>query len=208
LENSTNKETGEKYIKKIAVELLGEKDSEALELKGYLLQAYQIAEDFCSLLSSRVKGGGFMSTLMLKRIGSTMRAGETTAKKMLAWTKEGKERLKDLYDDIFDEDEEEKEDQHSEIKELTPKEVDCLKRLITVLRDNKDTDPKYNKVLDILISGVDDEGPWKEKGCIIFSQYFDSARISNSDTPLRIKSPYTSSRNSGILQVRGMLSES
>ncbi|MDD4168887.1 MAG: hypothetical protein PHD36_01265 [Desulfotomaculaceae bacterium] len=42
-----------------------------------------------------------MSTLMLKRIGSTMLAGESTAKKMLAWTLEGKERLKDLYDDVF-----------------------------------------------------------------------------------------------------------
>ncbi|MCD8501632.1 MAG: hypothetical protein LRY71_08120 [Bacillaceae bacterium] len=57
------------------------KNEEALELKGYLYQAYTTAEEFCNLLSSRVKGGGFMSTLMLKRIGSTMLAGENTAKK-------------------------------------------------------------------------------------------------------------------------------
>jgi hypothetical protein len=44
--------------------LLGEKDSEAQELSGYLAQAYSIAEDFCDMLSSRVKGGGFMSTLL------------------------------------------------------------------------------------------------------------------------------------------------
>lgn len=175
LENTINKETGEPYLPKIEVTLLGEKPDEALELKGYLLQAYQIAEEFCSLLSSRVKGGGFMTTLMLKRIGSSMLAGESTAKKMLAWTMEGKERLKDLYDDIFDEDEEEKEGQHSVIKELTLEEVDSLDRLVKVLRDNKDTDPKYNKVLEILLKGVETEGPWKEKGCIIFSQYFDSA---------------------------------
>jgi superfamily II DNA or RNA helicase len=175
LENTINKETGEPFLKKIDVALLGEKPGEALELKGYLLEAYQIAEEFCSLLSARVKGGGFMSTLMLRRIGSTMLAGEGTAKKMLAWTREGKERLKDLYDDVFGEDEEEKEDQHSEIKDLTAEELDCLERLVKVLRDNRDTDPKYNKVLEILQKGVEDEGPWQDQGCIIFSQYFDSA---------------------------------
>ncbi|MDI6880519.1 MAG: helicase-related protein [Desulfitobacteriaceae bacterium] len=204
LENTINKETGEPYLQKIEVELLGEKSDEALELKGYLLQAYQIAEEFCSLLSLRVKGGGFMSTLMLKRIGSTMLAGESTAKKMLAWTLEGKERLKDLYEDVFDEDEEENEGQHSEIKELTPEEVDCLDRLVKVLRDNKDTDPKYNKVLEILLKGVETEGAWKDKGCIIFSQYFDSANYVARLLSLDIKDTkiglYAGGDKSGIYQ--------
>ena len=204
LENTINKETGEPYLQKIEVALLGEKNDEALELKGYLLQAYQIAEKFCSLLSSRVKGGGFMSTLMLKRIGSTMLAGESTAKKMLAWTLEGRERLKDLYDDVFDEDEEENEGQHSEIKELTPEEVDCLHRLVKVLRDNKDTDPKYNKVLEILLKGVEAEGAWKDKGCIIFSQYFDSADYVARLLSLDIKDTkiglYAGGDKSGIYQ--------
>ena len=176
LEDTINKETGEYYLEKIGVELYGEKNEEALELKGYLYQAYTTAEEFCNLLSSRVKGGGFMSTLMLKRIGSTMLAGENTAKKMLAWTQEGKEKLKDLYEDIFDEDDEMDEDNRSEIKDLTTEEVLCLEKLVTVLKNNKDTDPKYAKTLDILMNGVEDEGPWKDKGCIIFSQYFDSAK--------------------------------
>lgn len=176
LEETINKETGEYYLEKIDVELFGENDDEALELMGYLYQAYSTAQEFCNLLSSRVKGGGFMSTLMLRRIGSTMLAGENTAKKMLAWTKEGKEKLKDIYEDVFDEDEEDGEDSHSEIKELTVEEIRCLGKLVKVLKNNKDTDPKYERVLDILQNGVKDEGPWKEKGCIIFSQYFDSAR--------------------------------
>ena len=91
LEETINPETGEYYLEKIDIELFGENNEEALELMGYLYQAYSTAEEFCNLLSSRVKGGGFMSTLMLKRIGSTMLAGENTAKKMLAWTIEGKE---------------------------------------------------------------------------------------------------------------------
>jgi len=176
LEETINKETGEPYLQKIDVELLGEGKEEALELQGYLKQAYVTAEEFCRLLSSRVKGGGFLSTLMLKRIGSTMLAGENTAKKMLAWTNAGKEILKDLYDDLFDEDDEDSEDGDSEIKHLTKEEIHCLEKLVRVLKDNKDTDPKYKKVLEILENGVEDEGAWKERGCILFSQYYDSAR--------------------------------
>ena len=204
LEDTKNKETGEYYLEKIGFELYGEKNEEALELKGYLYQAYTTAEEFCNLLSSRVKGGGFMSTLMLKRIGSTMLAGENTAKKMLAWTQEGKEKLKDLYEDIFDEDDEMDEDNRSEIKDLTTEEVLCLEKLVTVLKNNKDTDPKYAKTLDILMNGVEDEGPWKDKGCIIFSQYFDSAKyiaellsIEIKDMPIGL---YAGGEKSGIFE--------
>ncbi|WP_414150645.1 phospholipase D-like domain-containing anti-phage protein [Acetobacterium carbinolicum] len=176
LEENINPETNDYYLDKIDLELFGENDDESLELMGYLYQAYSTAEEFCALLSSRVKGGGFMSTLMLKRIGSTMLAGENTAKKMLAWTSEGKEKLKNLYDDIFDEDDAPGEETYSQIKDLTKEEVICLEKLVRVLKNNKDTDPKYERVLQILKDGVGDEGPWKDKGCIIFSQYFDSAR--------------------------------
>ncbi len=204
LEETINQETGEYYLEKIEVKLFGENSEEALELMGYLYQAYSTAEEFCNLLSSRVKGGGFMSTLMLKRIGSTMLAGENTAKKMLAWTLEGKERLKDLYDDIFDEDDEDDEERRSEIKELTLEEVRCLEKLVKVLKNNKDTDPKYEKVLNILQNGVNNEGAWKDKGCIIFSQYFDSARyvaglLSNDLKDMRI-GLYAGGDKSGIYE--------
>jgi len=176
LENHNNPDTSEPYLKKINAVLLGEKDSEALELSGYLAQAYTIAEKFCEMLSSRVKGGGFMSTLLLKRIGSTMYAGENTAKKMLAWTAEGQDRLRLLYDEITLEDDDEAEDTvNSEIKMLTAEEIDCLETLVNVLKSNTDADPKYNRVKAILSSGVEDEGAWKDKGCILFTQYYDSA---------------------------------
>lgn len=178
LENTINKATGEPYLKKINVQLFGEKDHEALELAGYLKQAYTIAEEFCHLLASRVKGGGFMSTLMLKRIGSTMLAGENTAKKMLAWTAEGQQKLQEIYDTLTDEDDDDENidpSGESEIKNLTQEELDCLQRLVEVLKSNKDTDPKYLKVKEILENGVEGEGGWLNKGCIIFSQYFDSA---------------------------------
>jgi ERCC4-related helicase len=176
LENHNNPDTGEPYLKKIEAVLLGEKDTEALELSGYQAQAYEIAEEFCGMLSARVKGGGFMSTLLLKRIGSTMAAGQNTAKKMLAWTVEGKEKLRSLYDELADEDDDEAEDAaQSDIKDLTTVEVECLERLVNVLKSNTDTDPKYNRVKAILTGGVEGEGAWKGKGCILFTQYYDSA---------------------------------
>jgi ERCC4-related helicase len=172
LENTINPETKEPYLKKIDFVLY---DEEALELAGYQAQAYIIAEEFCEMLSSRVKGGGFMSTLLLKRIGSTMCAGENTAKKMLKWTSEGKERVRSLYDEISEDEDDVDETAQNDIKDLTSEEVDCLERLVNALKSNKDTDPKYNRVKEILSNGVEDEGAWKDKGCILFSQYYDSA---------------------------------
>lgn len=207
LENTINEETGEYYLEKIDIELFGENNDEALELMGYLSQAYRTAEEFCQMLSARVRAGGFMSTLLLKRIGSTMLAGENTAKKMLAWSKAGKERLKEMYEQYFDEDyedDEESETEKSEIKELTFEEITCLEKLVKVLMLNKDTDPKYERVLDVLQNGVKDEGAWKDKGCIVFSQYYDSAwfvadLLSNDIKDLKI-GLYAGGDKSGIFE--------
>lgn len=176
LEDTINPTTGEPYMKRINVELLGENDEDAIPLEGYLRQAYEKAQEFCNLLSKRVKAGGFMSTLMLKRIGSTILAGENTAKKMLAWTEEGKQILIDEFDASF-EDDDDSGDNFSEVKELTPEEIEVLRELVKILSMNRDRDPKYGHVLDILLHGVpDDNTPWRDRGCIIFSQYYDSAR--------------------------------
>lgn len=67
-----------------------------------------------------------MSTLILKRIGSTIIAGDNTAKKMLAWTEAGKEILQDEFDVIFEEDDD-FEESVSEVKNLTDAETECLR---------------------------------------------------------------------------------
>jgi len=175
LENTVNPLNGETYLKKIIVNLYGEGEDGAIPLEGYLRQAYSKAQEFCSLLSSRVKAGGFMSTLILKRIGSTIIAGDNTAKKMLAWTEAGKEILRDEFDVIFDEDDD-FDESVSEVKNLTKAETECLSELVKMLSLNHDNDPKYIKALDILNKGIDEsDKPWKDRGCIIFSQYYDSA---------------------------------
>lgn len=120
LENTINPTSGETYLKKIEVELYGEGDDGAIPLEGYLRQAYSKAQEFCSLLSSRVKAGGFMSTLILKRIGSTIIAGDITARKMLAWTEAGKEILQDEFDVVFEVDDN-YDDNISEVKSTMQK---------------------------------------------------------------------------------------
>ncbi len=176
LESKINPATGEPYLKKITVLLYGEDDSSALPLDGHLRRAYEKAQEFCSLLSRRVKAGGFISTLMLKRMGSSITSGESTAKKMLAWTKEGRQILAEEFDTEFEDDE--IPEGGSEVKNLTEPEIECLRQLVDLLSMNHDSDPKYGRVVDILKNGVeDDRTPWKDKGCIIFSQYYDSARV-------------------------------
>jgi len=175
LENNNNPETGEPYLQKIELVLMGESEHEAIRLTPYLKEAYECAEEFCKLLGKRVKSGGFIKTLLLKRVGSTMLAGLSTAQKMLSWGVET--------EDIFDEDDDEyeedttgsgrkkvEEQKYSEVKDLTDDERDCLQRFVSKLEANRDNDPKYELVLKLL-----KENRFAEKGCIIFSQYFDSA---------------------------------
>lgn len=177
LESTINKKTGTPYLKKITVLLYAEKTLDALPLEGNMHQAYERAQEFCALLSARVKAGGFMSTLLLKRIGSTMLAGEKTAKRMLAWTEEGRQILADEFDTFFEENDPDEAGAYGEVKKLTKDETELLRRLVKILAKNKNKDPKYQRVMEILTKGVrDDETPWKERGCIIFSQYFDSAK--------------------------------
>ncbi len=165
LENAINPKTGEPYLKKIEVELLGESDEEAIVLPPYLKEAYGYAEEFCKLLQKRVKNGGFLKTLLLKRVGSTIIAGKNTAEKMLT-----------NWGQVIDEEDYEEEEMaeekalQSEIKNMTDEERACLVKFIETLNANKEKDPKYKLLLKLLL---DDN--WIERGCIIFSQYYDSA---------------------------------
>ena len=54
---------------------------------------------------------------------------------------------------------------------LTAAERDVLLRLKSALEANRERDPKYAVVRRLLV----EEG-WLQSGCIVFSQYFDSAQ--------------------------------
>lgn len=192
LENTINPETGEPYLKAVKVKLMGESDEEAIVLPPYLQEAYRYAEEFCELLQKRVKGGGFLKTLLLKRVGSTMIAGKNTAEKMLYnWGGVVTE------EDYEEEDVSEEKALQSEIKNITEEERDCLIKFIETLNANKEKDPKYKLLLKLLV-----EDNWIERGCIIFSQYYDStywvAENLSNDLPTEKIGIYAGGDKSGL----------
>jgi hypothetical protein len=157
LETTIDPETGEPYLKPVRLELCGERPAEAIPLPPYLQDAYTLAEEFCHLLAARMKGAGFLKTLLLRRVGSTMYAGRKTAETMLGtW-----EQVADTED--ADDPEEEP------CKTLTDRERATLQAFIETLEANQERDPKCAVVLDMLLGRH-----WLDQGCIIFSQYFDS----------------------------------
>ncbi len=167
LENTINPDTGEPYLQKINVELLGEDDEDVLALNTYLKEAYGYAEAFCRELGKRNKGAGFLKTLLLKRIGSSIEAGRNTGNKMLnEWNT--------YIDEVIGEEDCENEkdiEKSSEIKDLTREEKILLRKYVKALESTEAVDPKYEKTVELLR----DEN-WIGRGTIIFSQYFDTAR--------------------------------
>ncbi|MBW8328697.1 MAG: DEAD/DEAH box helicase family protein [Thiobacillus sp.] len=200
LEDTIDPATGESYLKPVRVRLFGEGEDEAVTLPPYLQDAYDAAQEFCRLLGQRVRGAGFLKTLLLRRMGSSIYAGKRTTEKMLStW---GTGAL------VAGRDEEEDEDDGldnvnvaaiSEMKNLTAEERAELARCLKALEVSQDRDPKFQRVLDYL-RGEN----WLAQGCIIFSQYFDSAwwlaeALSRDHLPEEPIGLYAGGANSGIL---------
>ena len=187
LENTIDPETNEPYLKKVEVELLGERAEDAIRLTPYLKEAYETAEEFCSLLGNRVKAAGFLKTLLLRRVGSTIYAGRMTAEKM----------LRDWLCVVVEDDEEDDAPINQEMKNLTPEEQLVLQRFVASLKVNE-RDPKYDVVLDCLLNRG-----WLELGCIVFSQYYASvswlAENISQELPEERIGIYAGGQRSGIM---------
>lgn len=194
LETTQDPETKEPYLKPIRVELFGEGEDEAIRLPPFLRDAYQFAEQFCETLGKRMQSAGFLRTLLLRRVGSTVIAGRLTAEQMLgSWQ----------HIEIAEVDEEEEEDEAdgeqvtSLSRTLTTEERGLLKRFVDALTANQEIDPKYERVLEFLRSRR-----WLDRGCIIFSQYFDSVRWLAEqlvgDLPNETIAVYAGSGKSGV----------
>ena len=162
LEETIDQSTGEPYLPKVEVELFP-KDNRGILLPGYLSDAYQEAEAFCKALGSVMKGAGFTRMLLLRRMGSSLEAGKRTAL-VFAGRTGGEESNEDS-------DEETNEPTSGIASRIGEKELRILNRLIEHLDSNTDADPKLAKLEEILFK---DE--WIKRGCIIFSQYFDTVR--------------------------------
>jgi superfamily II DNA or RNA helicase len=117
-------------------------------------RAYEEARAFGRVLAKRGKGGGFMKNLMEQRVCSSVVAGINTATVLL----EGRQVH------------EETEDVEADLAIQTDTERAALETLIAALQAMK-ADPKLQAIRYYL----KDEG-WLSLGCIIFSQYYDTAR--------------------------------
>lgn len=125
--------------------------------------AYEQAEEFSSLLQSRTKAGGFMKSLMLQRICSSFASGLNTAQKMLQHS-------------ILSENEDQTETAEHILSEMTPAEVACLQEIVRQLSRPEAVDSKLNTIKWFLSDFRIEGKTWLEHGCIIFSQYYDTAQ--------------------------------
>lgn len=124
--------------------------------------SYEKAVEFCELLRERTRAGGFMKTLMLQRLCSSFASGLKTARNMLEHF-------------ISDEDECAVEDVEHILTEMTSAEAACLKEIETQLSRPEAVDSKLKTVKWFLTEFRTEGKTWLEHGCIIFSQYYDTA---------------------------------
>lgn len=64
---------------------------------------------------------------------------------------------------------------NSPFRNLTSEEVSILERFVKILEVHQEKDPKYDLLKRILMENYLIE-PWINRGCIIFSQYFDTIK--------------------------------
>ncbi len=123
--------------------------------------AYQAAEAFTEALQKRTKAAGFMKTMLLQRICSSFASGRSTADKMLR---------REMFED---------EDQGRQIAEalsvLTSEEAGQLRTIVQELSRPEARDPKVAAVRYFLTEHRTEDKTWLEHGCIVFSQYYDTA---------------------------------
>ncbi len=122
--------------------------------------AYEAAEDFSKLYARRNPGAGFLKTILLRRIGSSAKAGLKTARKLLTR----------LDGPLVDEEEMSEEGAPVDVAQLDQNENHLLReveRNLAAVVSGTDEDPKVQGVLHYL-----SDRRWLEQnGAIIFSQY-------------------------------------
>lgn len=176
--------------KLVKIEMVAFGDGQPILCSHSMEQAFELAEDFAKALHHRVQAGGFIKTLLQRRVGSSLVAGLKTTRKMLAG------RPLDIEDDP--------DDDAQSIYPLTDEEKELLKRLEEHLARHleREDDPKFERVREVL--AMEFEGhSWLERGTLIFSQFFDSAYalaeylVKHIDEPIGL---YTNSSASKLFE--------
>jgi superfamily II DNA or RNA helicase len=118
--------------------------------------AYAAAARFSELLGRRTRSAGFLKSMLLQRICSSLAAGISTARKLLE-----RKPLDDDDDNLFP---------LAAIQTISADEAAELKTVVEQL-EARPEDPKLDAVMHYLLGGPQ----WLDRyGCIIFSQYFDT----------------------------------
>lgn len=117
-------------------------------------KAYEAADAFGKAYGKRVRGAGFMKNLVKQRLCSSCVAGLNTAQKIL----EGQTI------------EDESEYEADQALDISVEEQETLQELIDALERMQQADPKLKAVKHYLT-----QENWLQYGCIIFSQYYDTA---------------------------------
>ena len=178
-------------LPKIAVDIHPVRDAgpalfvgQALLTNQNLDTAYEAAAKFTELLGKRTQSAGFLKSLLLQRICSSLASGLSSARKLLL-----RKPLDDSEDNLF---------AAEEIQTITPAEAEELKTVVAELEALPE-DPKLEAVLHYLLGGPQ----WLERyGCIVFSQFFDTtewvARKIAERIPHEAVAVYAGADKSGI----------
>jgi len=155
--------------------------------------AYKETERFIDLLSQRARGAQLLRSVFLQRICSSFMSGLMTVERML------ERRVDETADDAQTEMLE-----LEVLQTLTDDEVDCLEAIRDELTRKALVDPKLNAVRWFLSQYESDGKPWHALGCIIFSQYYDTAHWVASeltkDFPDKVVALYAGADRSGMFR--------
>jgi superfamily II DNA or RNA helicase len=178
-------------LPKIAVDIHPARDGgpglfvgQALLTNAHLDEAYKAAAKFTELLARRTKSAGFLKSLLLQRICSSLAAGLSSAKKLLQ-----RKPLEETEDNLFS---------MEQIQTISADEMAELKTVVEEL-EARPEDPKLDAVMHYLLGSPQ----WLERyGCIIFSQFFDTtawvARRIGERIPNEPVAVYAGADKSGI----------
>jgi superfamily II DNA or RNA helicase len=154
--------------------------------------AYQAAEAFTRELQKRSRAAGFLKTMLLQRICSSFAAGRLTAEKMLRREAVGEDDDPDVVA------------AEATLGSLTPAEAAHLHTVVNELGRPEARDPKLTAVRYFLTSHRTEGKTWLEHGCIVFSQYYDTARYLGAELAKLLPNEpigvYAGSGKSGIFR--------
>jgi len=167
LEQTIDPSTGRPCLEPIHMHLFGEdEDAEHTgnaipSMTSAQTAAYREAQEFTKLLSKHEDHSSFLLTILLRRAGSSVDAGIRTAARLL--------NDATLVGDDDPDLEQTAQSPARNHRNLTPEEEGHLRSFADLLK-NVHQDPKFDVIRGYLLY----QG-WLDRGCVIFSEYYDSA---------------------------------